>query len=303
MSINRTNKPLFSIIINCFNSEKFLKESIESVLNQSLKNFEIIIIDNHSNDNTKLIIDNIDDIRIKYFKTPKFLKLGKARNFGLKKAIGLYVAYLDSDDYWHENKLKKSLKLFNKKTQIVYSDVLYFNDNYSFRLYQKRKIYTGSCFENLMLDYNLCLSSVIFEKKLAEENKIFFDDNLKVCEDFDFFLKLSKFTQIDYIPEILAFYRVHGNNQTLKEKKLFFKETEIIINKHKDISVKLRRRCLDKNTINKAISFWKEGDVKEAYNILSQLKHLRLVNLTYILLFLVPYKIVKRITFYKTVFE
>ena len=85
---------LVSVIINCRNSEKFLKESINSVVNQTFKNLEIIIVDNHSTDNTKNIIDSYKDKRIKYFYTKSYLSLGAARNVALEKSNGKFMHLL-----------------------------------------------------------------------------------------------------------------------------------------------------------------------------------------------------------------
>ena len=103
----------FSVIINCKNSEKYLKEAVDSVLDQSYENFEIIIVDNNSKDSTSKIIKSLGDFRIKYFKLNNSLSLGEARNFGLKNSNGKFIGFLDSDDFWHCEKLEKSLIQFN----------------------------------------------------------------------------------------------------------------------------------------------------------------------------------------------
>ena len=106
---------LVSIIVNCFNGEKFLKNSINSILNQTYKNFEIIFFDNFSSDNSAKIIKSYKDRRIKYYRSKKNLNLYNARNLAIKKAKGKYVSFLDTDDWWNKNKLLEQINFLKKK--------------------------------------------------------------------------------------------------------------------------------------------------------------------------------------------
>ena len=101
---------LISIIMNCHNGEKFLIKSIQSILNQSYKKWELIFWDNNSQDNSKEIALSFKDKRIKYFKTSKLSKLYHARNLAVRKAKGEYISFLDTDDWWAPNFLKKHIK-------------------------------------------------------------------------------------------------------------------------------------------------------------------------------------------------
>ena len=98
-------KTLISIIVNCYNGEKYLKDTIQSVLNQKYQNWEMIFWDNQSNDNSKKIINKYNDNRIKYFYSNKKLPLYAARNEAIKKSSGELIAFLDTDDWWDEKYL------------------------------------------------------------------------------------------------------------------------------------------------------------------------------------------------------
>ena len=101
MYINKTKYfPLVSVILNCHNGEKFLDKSVQSILKQTYKNWELIFIDNYSTDNTSSIINKIKDKRIKYFRTRKLYKLYKARNIAVSKAKGDLISFIDADDWW-----------------------------------------------------------------------------------------------------------------------------------------------------------------------------------------------------------
>ncbi len=100
--------PLVSIIIPNYNKEEFLSICIQSVLNQTYKNFEIIIIDNFSSDRSLDVIKKFIDARINLFQFQNNGIIAASRNFGIKKSNGKYLAFLDSDDYWMKDKLSKS---------------------------------------------------------------------------------------------------------------------------------------------------------------------------------------------------
>lgn len=116
--------PLLSVIINCHNGEKYLKESILSVINQNYSNWELIFWDNASTDKSSKIFKSFKDNRLKYFKSKKFLNLYQARNEAVKVSKGKYISFLDSDDKWLVNKIEEQINFFsnNKEFKIVYSN-------------------------------------------------------------------------------------------------------------------------------------------------------------------------------------
>ena len=99
-------KPFFSIILPTYNQSTFLKKCINSITSQSFKDWELIIIDNFSNDETENIITQINDERIKLFKFKNDNIIAKSRNFGIKKAISDWISFIDTDDIWHKKKLE-----------------------------------------------------------------------------------------------------------------------------------------------------------------------------------------------------
>ncbi len=109
--------------MNCHNGEKYLDQSIRSVLNQSYENWELIFFNNSSKDKSKNIINNyLQDKRIKYFESNKFLNLYDARNQAIRKSKGQYISFLDTDDYWDKNKLQIQLNFIKKNNcKMLYS--------------------------------------------------------------------------------------------------------------------------------------------------------------------------------------
>ena len=103
-----SDQPLISIIMNCHNGEKYLKDSIKSILDQTYQNWELIFYDNNSNDKSKQIFFEFRDKRLKYFYSQKTLKLYKARNLAINQSKGTYISFLDCDDLWKKRKVKYS---------------------------------------------------------------------------------------------------------------------------------------------------------------------------------------------------
>ena len=190
-----------SIILTSFNSAKFLKYSINSVLSQSYKNFELIIVDDASKDKSQTIIKNFKkkDNRIKYF----FFKnnTGTAaipRNKGVKIAKGDFICFLDADDIWKKNKLEEQKKLINKNTLISFTSSSYIKEDgkkYSnfFQDYVRKILQNFFIKKGVkgLFAYNpIILSSVLIKKK--EFNKYYFDtsESLVGVEDLDLWLKI-----------------------------------------------------------------------------------------------------------------
>ena len=217
-------KKLVSIILNCFNGEKFLKKTLDSIKQQSYKNWELIFIDNHSTDNSKLIFKSYKDKRFKYFKTKKHLSLYSARNFGVNKSKGDFISFIDADDWWIKNKIEKQITLFfkNHNLDIVFSNVfIYEEKNKKKKLFIKKKIkFINS--QSLINKFEMPILTTMIKKKIFKSNK--FNKQYTIIGDFDFFTRLAIHYNIGYIHEPLAYYRIHGSNLTNERIDLNIKE-------------------------------------------------------------------------------
>ena len=123
------NKPLISIIVNCYNGEQFLTQCIKSIQKQTYENFEVIFWDNKSTDKSSVIYKKIKDKRFKYFLAKKKTNLYKARNLALKKTKGKFIGFLDVDDLWLPHKLDRQVSFFKDNTiGVVYSKLWVLNE-------------------------------------------------------------------------------------------------------------------------------------------------------------------------------
>ena len=114
-----TEQPLVSVVINCYNGEEFLRDTIDSVINQTYSNWELIFWDNQSTDSTSEIVKSYRDDRIRYFYAPYHTPLGEARNNAINNVKGGYLTFLDSDDLWHPDFLEKGIGKLEKCPDII----------------------------------------------------------------------------------------------------------------------------------------------------------------------------------------
>ncbi|MCL5768343.1 glycosyltransferase family 2 protein [Acinetobacter sp. ANC5681] len=211
---------LVSIIMPAYNAEKSIAESIESVLDQTYKNFELIVVNDCSSDNTKKIVKNFIqlDSRIKFIDKTVNEGVASARNTGLDHALGDFIAFLDSDDKWKENKLEKQLDIFNKYAgiDVIYSSYYRFNSSGISKVVgapnflNKKQLLKGNPIGNLTAIYNFKKFPAIRQKKIGHEDYLFW------LELFSSSNNVKGFG----IQEPLAYYRVAENGASLSGNKL-----------------------------------------------------------------------------------
>lgn len=202
--------PLVSVIINCYNGEEFLNDCIDSVIAQSYPNWEIIFIDNNSDDTSSKIINSYD-INLKYYKLENTISLYNARNFAIEKAKGDFIAFLDCDDIWALDKLETQVEKLIIGYDLVFSsyeiiDLLGTRTGESVLVGENKNITA-----NLLLKRNLIsISSVILKSDLVKYNK--FNPKFNLIGDFDLWVRLSLKHKFYSINKILQFNREHANN-------------------------------------------------------------------------------------------
>lgn len=218
-----SRRPLVSILMNCYNGEKYVEKSIESVLKQTYDNFEIVFWDNNSTDKTAEIVKKFNDSRIKYYKGTENVVLGEARNLGISKCVGKFIAFLDSDDLWLPKKLELQIPQFDDpKVGIVICNTIFFTDDYRVKLlrYSKPPV-CGSIPNILVKNYHISFETVIVRAVLLQQYNIRFEKDYEIINDFDFILKLSCFTKISFVDETLAMWRMHPNSISNIKENLY----------------------------------------------------------------------------------
>ena len=235
--------PKVSIIMNCFNGEKYLEESIRSAINQTYTNWEIIFWDNLSQDNSKDIFLSFKDSRLFYYQAEKHTPLYEARNMAINKANGSILAFLDVDDYWKENKLEEQVPLFED------SSVGFACSNYEVQhdlknkswIVFKKDIPSGFVTDNLLASYFIGLLTLMIRKEAYDSLEYGFDPLFNIMGDLDMTIRLSMKWKLGTSQKVLAVCRKHGNNALVQERDKHINELEYWINKaNKEEKIKSR---------------------------------------------------------------
>ena len=268
--------PAVSIIMNCFNGERYLRQAIDSVFNQTYKDWEILFWDNGSTDTSAKIAKSYGE-KVRYFHSKKTYSLGKARNLCMAKSKAEYIAFLDCDDLWLPQKLEKQIPLFEKDPEValVFSDAIYFNESGNLcQIYQKFKPPRGKIFKELFRKYFICMASTVIQRS-AIKNIDWFDERMKLFEDACFFLRLAYKFKTDYCDEPLVKYRVRPDSGTIVDfgnlpyerdlaLKTFTDDFPSFEKEHKqDIKI-----FQSKTNAQRAINEWNNNNPKNARKIL-----------------------------------
>lgn len=216
--MSNTNFPLISIIMPAFNAEPYICESIESVLNQSYPNIELIVINDGSTDNTANTISHLMDSII-YIETDN-KGVSAARNLGIEQAKGEWLAFLDADDIWFGNKLQLQFDQLGG-CNWSYTDSYYFGAQYKHDTKRSdlSPLLSGNIFNHLLTENIITTSSVLVKKSLVQ-NVGGFDETLEALEDWKLWLDIAQTHSISYINEPLLKYRVYPGSTSRKARKM-----------------------------------------------------------------------------------
>ena len=209
------NTPYISIIIPTYNRYSVLKRAIQSIKNQTYTNYEIIIIDDGSSDETYNIKDEFSNVRYFYKQNGG---VSSARNFGIKEARYEWIAFLDSDDEWSVEKLFLQVLFHNENPNIFisYTDEKWIRDGKVINLPKKFRKYDGDIFNKLLSHTFIAPSATMINKKLFDKVGLF-DEDLEVCEDYDLYLRIAIDNKIGLIDKKLTI-KYGGENDQLSSK-------------------------------------------------------------------------------------
>ena len=208
------SKPLVSVIIPTFNRGYCLEESIRSVLQQSFADFELIVVDDGSTDNTSELVARFPAVKL--IRLEKNRGVSFARNRGMVEAQGDCIAFLDSDDLWEKDKLASQVKWIERGFHAVYTDEIWIRNRVRVNPMNKHRKYSGDIFRYCL---PLCIvspSSVLLRAKMLSEVGGF-DESMQVCEDYDLWLRIAKRYPFYFIAEKLIVKR-GGHEDQLSHK-------------------------------------------------------------------------------------
>lgn len=201
--------PTVSVVIASYNYAHFVRQAIDSVLAQTFQDFEIVLADDGSTDNTReAVAGYAADPRIKLHHI-EHVGHPRAKNYGVGQAVGKYVAFLDADDMWAPTKLERQLELFAKDPElaVVYGRCQRIDQQGRRLETPPGKLFRGHIVEPLVVDNFVCFSSAMVRRDLLAGDQTF-DNTLNDPIDYDLWLRLALVSRFDYVDEPLVLYRV-----------------------------------------------------------------------------------------------
>lgn len=248
--------PKVSVLMNCYNGEKYLTQAIDSVFNQTFEDWEIIFVDNCSTDNSAEIAKSYKS-KLKHYKTDQNIPLGAARNFGLKFCQGEYVTFLDVDDIWLPDALENLIKAIT-------------SGNYAFAYGGQIEIdssgkkigetmptnCSGNLLDRLLLQFDIPIVASIVDKQKLVESNLSFDNNIKASEEYCLYMQLALRYDGCSISKNIVKYRIHNDSLTKETIDIWFKERDYTLKK-------LREYC--PSIVNTHKKAWLEANARSRY--------------------------------------
>lgn len=292
-----------------YNHGFFIAKAIDSVLKQTMPDFELIIIDNYSTDNTDNVLKKFKDKRIKVFKFKNNGIIAASRNHGIKNSRGKFIAFIDSDDIWYKNKLEISYKFFNKDTSFIFHPMDRIIKNKvkkNFTKYRNDKI---DIFKILLNGNIIPTSSVIITRKLLMKVNMFDEDKkLITSEDFELWLRIFNFGYNAYlIPKTLGCVREHSGNSSANLQRIL--NAGIFAIKRSISSLKLsptKKKLVHKKSLaflfySYAIFLLKTNNPKESLKLIQKALKFNNSRPIYILVKIMAFIMIKKNNFFKIV--
>ena len=252
--------PTVSINLCCYNSEKYLEETLQSIFAQTYKDWELVIVNDGSTDSTESIIKEcISQGYPIVYHWQENHGLGYSRNEALKRSCGKYIAFIDHDDLWLPEKLSKQVSFFESNPQInfLYGNFLMYDEGKGKKyLADRRRQPSGFVFERFLRRYPIGILTVLVRKKVFDKLDAVFDNNLKLAEEYDVFMRILHDARASYMAEPLAVYRIHLDMSSLKFIENYPDEIAYV-------SEKLKK--LDKNNPQKYAKAFQDQKIQLEY--------------------------------------
>jgi glycosyltransferase involved in cell wall biosynthesis len=212
--------PLVSVVIPTYNHAHFLGRALQSVIDQDYQNWEALVIDNHSLDDTDNIIKSFNDPRIRPLKIHNHGVIAASRNMGIREASGEWIAFLDSDDYWYSGKLQlimSAIKL-DSSIDVVSNDELMIDIKTGTKRVLRHGPYQEDFYRTLLIEGNrLSPSATLVRHSFLDQHQLFFDESEDyiTVEDYDFWLNLArKGARFKFIHHVQGEFVIHGSNSS-----------------------------------------------------------------------------------------
>ena len=236
--------PTVSINLCCYNSEKYLRETLESVVNQTYQDWELVIINDGSTDSTESIIKEYIELGYPIvYLYHENMGLAYSRNEAINRSQGEYIAFIDHDDLWLLDKLEKQVQILdrNRDIDIVYGKCFKIYAADARRVISSKAKYSkndfkGYLFPELLNFYNVGILTVILRRRKLLRLDCLFDTKLQLTEDYDLFMRYFYNYNGYFLSDPTAIYRVHQSSSSFRNVKTWINEIQYVIGKLKNMS-------------------------------------------------------------------
>lgn len=214
--------PLISIVIPSYNHARYIGKALDSIISQTFSGWEVIVVDNHSTDDTDSVLASYKDERIRHCKINNEGVIAKSRNKGVQEARGNWVAFLDSDDWWAPSKLQECRAVMNDDVDLIYHNMWIFHDGE--RETPHKIMLSGALSKPVLSDLLIrgnCIinSSVVVRKEILDQvGGVDENRDLITAEDYHCWLKIAVVTEnFYYLEQVLGGYRIHQQGMSQKD--------------------------------------------------------------------------------------
>ena len=227
------SEPLVSVVIPVHNGERYLEITIQSVLAQTYRNLEVIVVNDGSTDNSSAILNKYKEY-VHLFEQPQ-LGVGAARNRGILEARGELVAFLDQDDWWFPTKIEKQVQeMFRSGSGLIHTSTLYYDESTQafcepLDPSARPEEYVGWCYDRLLMGNAICNSSVLVRRYLFARVGLC---DLRIegnsVQDYDLWLRLAQVTPFGYVEEPLTVFRLHPLQGTNNRRLMLREQIKVL---------------------------------------------------------------------------
>jgi len=288
--MGEARNPTVSVIIPTYNRAHLVGRAIQSVLNQTYQDFELIVVDDGSTDNTEEVVKGFNDARIRYIRHDENKGLPAARNTGIEAARGEYIAFLDSDDEWLERKLEKQIALFEQldsQVGVVYCRWYVMDDDTGFVRRGNRPAHRGNVWHHVLKGWGIQPSSAVIRRECFDHCGAF-DESLPFWGDSDLWFRIAQQYHFDLVDEFLYIIHYHSQGQLSRDFRAklgfwesFFEKWGATIKEHvgEQTYNSLRRRKFSSIYGYAILEDLRTSQRRSAYRKLKKLIELRYISL------------------------
>ena len=232
--VSQQDAPAVSVIVNCRDGARYLREALDSVFAQTFSDWEVVFWDNLSTDGSAEIARSYGN-RVRYFKGGP-LRLYAARNRAIAESRGRYIAFLDTDDMWRPAKLELQVPLLDAAPEVglAYSNAEFFDDAGRCRIRYGTEQSQGDIFRRILARYDLLLPSVMIRRS-AYDACSGFDESMEVAGDADLFLRICHRWKASYVHAVTARYREHPASITSGHPEFHIAEADAILRRFREL--------------------------------------------------------------------